>query len=115
MYKRAILHIGTGKTGTASIQRSAAASRRILAQHGFHYPGPETQHQKLTFAFDPDQSEGWFAQRRGLTVSDLRDLGEKRCKVSRRLLVRGRCQICFCRVSFSAALPQMPSSVCSPI
>lgn len=36
--RRAILHIGTEKTGTTSIQRSLAANRDLLVAQGFAYP-----------------------------------------------------------------------------
>lgn len=35
---RLILHVGTHKTGTTTIQKSFHANRKLLAKHGLHYP-----------------------------------------------------------------------------
>ncbi|MEG6509460.1 hypothetical protein V6C03_10810 [Methyloligella sp. 2.7D] len=48
-FKRCILHIGTAKTGTTTLQASFAANRARLAEHGILYPQSpgETNHTKL--------------------------------------------------------------------
>ncbi|MBV1799428.1 hypothetical protein [Siccirubricoccus sp. G192] len=47
--RRAIIHIGTAKTGSTSIQRMLAANRAVLLHHGFAYPASpgEKNHFRL--------------------------------------------------------------------
>lgn len=50
--KKLILHIGSPKTGTSSIQRFLEINREKIRQQGFTYPGSERNHHKLWFMTD---------------------------------------------------------------
>jgi hypothetical protein len=56
--RRAVLHIGTEKTGTTALQEALAASAPLLAEHGWRYPdlGPDPSHAALAcYAADRDE------------------------------------------------------------
>ncbi|GAB3923937.1 hypothetical protein GCM10027613_34880 [Microlunatus endophyticus] len=53
-----MLHIGIPKTGTTSLQRSAAARRQQLLEHGVCYPGKSLNHREAVSAL-MDRSLGW--------------------------------------------------------
>ena len=53
-----ILHYGSGKTGTTSLQASLAAKRKLLAKHGVYYPDtfyPNDAHHLLQTLFKPSE------------------------------------------------------------
>lgn len=66
--RRAILHIGVGKTGTTSIQARMKSAREELLRRGYCYPetwGPQ-HHSQLVQLMDP-------ARRGGLDLEDLEE------------------------------------------
>ena len=51
-----IVHFGSGKTGSTSLQHSLAAKRKLLAKHGIYYPDtfyPNEAHHLLQTLFKP--------------------------------------------------------------
>jgi hypothetical protein len=44
---KAILHVGTMKTGTTSIQAALADNKDVLADHGYNYLGPPMRHSSM--------------------------------------------------------------------
>ena len=46
-----LIHAGMPKTGTTALQRTAAARRALLLDHGVRYPGRGSNHRKALFAF----------------------------------------------------------------
>ena len=70
-YKKLILHIGTGKTGSSSIQDSLGESRDILLEHNICYPNTRPFNHIFTFVpfflRDPASS---FVFRRQLLPSE---------------------------------------------
>ena len=53
-----LLHVGPPKTGTTSLQRSAAAAREALLRQGVLYPGTRYSHRRATTPFT-QQHGGW--------------------------------------------------------
>ncbi|QGN33379.1 hypothetical protein [Microlunatus sp. Gsoil 973] len=53
-----LLHIGIPKTGTTTLQRSAAYRRRELLEHGVCYPGKSLNHREAVSAL-MDRTLGW--------------------------------------------------------
>jgi len=64
------LHIGSGKTGTTSIQEVFHANRKQLKEHGFVYPGPNPDHHLLFFASDAPPKD-WARTYKGLEQQKL--------------------------------------------
>jgi hypothetical protein len=61
MLSRCWLHIGTGKTGTTSIQHHLARNRKKLLAQGYLYPvapGPGNHHALSAFALDDGKIDG---------------------------------------------------------
>ncbi len=50
-FRTCILHIGSDKTGTSSLQRSFHRGRKQLAELGYHYPGQSEDHIFLASTF----------------------------------------------------------------
>jgi hypothetical protein len=50
-----VLHVGTGKTGTSTLQRALSTNRRLLLRHGILYPkcGRSDNHNALLGLCDP--------------------------------------------------------------
>ena len=44
---KAILHIGTMKTGTTSIQKALSSNTDVLSRHGYNYLGPPMRHSTI--------------------------------------------------------------------
>ncbi|MBS0385276.1 MAG: hypothetical protein JSS00_07995, partial [Proteobacteria bacterium] len=62
---RLLLHIGTEKTGTKSLQTWFAQNREPLRQQGVHYPtslGDRVHRSLALFAMDPNQPDERFVQ-----------------------------------------------------
>ncbi|MGH6876239.1 MAG: hypothetical protein ACREHV_02550, partial [Rhizomicrobium sp.] len=58
MLSRCWLHIGTGKTGTTSIQHHLARNRRALLAQGYLYamaPGSGNHHALSAFALEDEK------------------------------------------------------------
>jgi len=54
-----IVHFGSGKTGSTSLQHSLAAKRKTLAKHGIYYPDtfyPSEAHHLLQTLFKPSEN-----------------------------------------------------------
>lgn len=64
------LHIGSGKTGTTSIQEVFHANRKQLKEQGFIYPGPNPDHHLLFFASDAPRKD-WARTYKGLEQKKL--------------------------------------------
>lgn len=79
MSKQILIHIGTHKTGTTSIQHFLAAHRALLMQCGaIYYPhsgtlGPTTGHHNIAWQF---VGEARFKQKHGDIADLLRELNE---------------------------------------
>ncbi|MBP9635612.1 MAG: hypothetical protein KBE28_11345 [Nitrospira sp.] len=67
MKANAFVHIGFPKTGTTSIQKSLAASRDALKQHGITYPGAEDDHANLTALFHPKGPDHFYFSLRSIS------------------------------------------------
>lgn len=66
---KAILHIGTMKTGTTSIQATLAGNSDVLASHGYSYMGPPMRHSTVlapALAALPDRSHHLIISDEGL-------------------------------------------------
>ncbi len=66
MLRKAFLHIGTGKTGTSSIQETALRSKIALASFGYLFPGNERNHFRIGMAMSDEPkakrhmaTQGW--------------------------------------------------------
>lgn len=67
--ERAILfHIGPQKTGTTTLQRAAAAHRRLLLEHGVRYPGDTVNHRMQVAAL-VGKPVGWKVDAAGRPTS----------------------------------------------
>ena len=64
------LHIGSGKTGTTSIQEIFHGNRKRLKEQGFIYPGPNPDHHFLFFASNAPQKD-WARTYKGLEPQKL--------------------------------------------
>ena len=64
------LHIGSGKTGTTSIQGIFHSNRDQLKNQGFLYPGPNSNHHLLFFASNAPQKD-WARTYKGLDQKKL--------------------------------------------
>ena len=73
--KNLILHIGTIKTGTTSIQHFLNINRRLLSSNGFYYPNSigSHNHQKLAFACMDDHKTNQYLEIHKLTERHKRD------------------------------------------
>lgn len=58
-----LLHIGAPKTGTTSLQQSAAASRGRLREGGVMYPGRYENHRRFARSLLGYRKEPWLAER----------------------------------------------------
>ena len=67
------LHIGSGKTGTTSIQEVFHANRQQLKKQGFLYPGPNPDHHLLFFASNAPQKD-WARTYKGLDQKKLKNV-----------------------------------------
>lgn len=67
------LHVGSGKTGTTSIQEVFHASRKQLKEQGFIYPGPNPDHHLLFFASNAPQKD-WARTYKGLEHEKLKSV-----------------------------------------
>ncbi|MGQ3488943.1 hypothetical protein [Roseovarius pacificus] len=79
MIDECVLHIGTGKTGTTSIQKVFSRNRRYLLDHGICYPNPEN-HWVWAAAFtDGVKSPGTLRLQETKKVSygEARELGQR--------------------------------------
>jgi len=65
------LHIGSGKTGTTSIQEIFHANRKQLKKQDFLYPGPNPDHHLLFFASNAPQKD-WARTYKGLDQKNLK-------------------------------------------
>ena len=52
--RRCILHIGSGKTATTTLQKTLAANRDALARNGIIYPGNDSNHHHLSLILLPE-------------------------------------------------------------
>lgn len=71
---KALLHIGTGKTGSTSIQEYMAVNRQLLLDQGIHYPtslGPRN-HRRLPAMVQKDGKPGTFFRDHGLADPESR-------------------------------------------
>lgn len=62
---KTILHIGTNKTGSSSIQESFAAGAAKFSENGIYYPVLDkfVHHTQLSFCFtEPDEMIGIFGR-----------------------------------------------------
>ena len=57
-----VLHIGAPKTGTTSLQQSAARSRRQLREGGVRYPGRQENHRQFARSLLGLKREPWLAE-----------------------------------------------------
>lgn len=64
------LHIGSGKTGTTSIQEIFHGNREKLKNQGYLYPGPNPDHHLLFFASKAPQND-WARTYKGLKQKKL--------------------------------------------
>ena len=60
--KRLILHIGTHKTGSTSIQKTLDLNRKLLASNGFFFPAVQPSNHSVSFypIFMNDPTENLF-------------------------------------------------------
>lgn len=52
--RKLFLHIGSGKTGTTSIQKFLSVNRKLLSRQNFCYPGSLANHHQLVTVFESD-------------------------------------------------------------
>jgi len=81
MLKRCILHIGTEKTGTTTLQAHLANNRLALEKMGFIYPsslGRMAHVRMVTHAMDDDHIDD---QRKRLNVTTCQQIAAHRCEV----------------------------------
>ena len=52
--RKLYLHIGSGKTGTTSIQKFLSENRKLLSQQNFCYPGGLANHHQIVTVFESD-------------------------------------------------------------
>lgn len=73
MKKKALLHIGSNKTGTTSIQSAFYRNKQKLEKQGFTYPGDEFCHHKFYFTTKQEES-CWPRQFKGIPYDQLQDM-----------------------------------------
>ncbi|GAB2718983.1 hypothetical protein [Halomonas garicola] len=62
MKRKLIIHVGMGKTGSSSIQKTLRVARPTLERHGIKYLGLMLEHLNLpTAQYDWHVVDGWFA------------------------------------------------------
>ncbi|SNT06979.1 hypothetical protein [Tropicimonas sediminicola] len=72
MFATAYLHIGTGKTGSSSIQATAHQSRDLLREFGYHYPSGIRNHFLLGQSFVDNPAPKRNHWRDGRTSDEVR-------------------------------------------
>ena len=95
---RAILHIGTEKTGTTSFQNFCFENRAALLQQKILYPvdlGPKNHRQIATYALDAESRDESFEQLGLLGQDDLDTFCQKvRDKLSRQIEENSTAEVC---------------------
>lgn len=72
MGKRILLHTGTHKTGSTTLQTTLFRHRAELAQHGVTYLGGKEAYKNLYSAFLTDPSRDYWNRRGGKSLTELR-------------------------------------------
>lgn len=100
-----LLHLGTHKTGTTTLQRSFAAARQALWAHGVVYLGPDNSYPHLYSAFLDDPMVFPWNRHSGLTTSQIRERDSKAMRDLAGALERNRGKTIILSNEYLAMLP----------